>query len=59
MGEKLRHHQICLKLNDREYKALKEIADLQDMKHTEVLRYLIRDEHERLKQWLAQVNHTS
>lgn len=57
MGEKLRQHQICLKLNDREYKALEAIADLQDMKHTEVLRYLIRDEYERLNQW--QANHTS
>lgn len=57
MGEKLREHQICLKLNDREYKALEAIADLQDMKRTEVLRYLIRDEYERLEKWLA--NHTS
>ena len=57
MGEKLREHQICLRLNDREYKALEEIADLQDMKRNEVLRYLIRDEYERLKQW--QANHIS
>jgi len=51
MGEKLREHQICLRLNEKEYKALQELADLQDMKHTEVLRYLIRDEYKRLKEW--------
>lgn len=54
MGEKLREHQICLKLNDGEYKALEELADLQDMKRTEVLRYLIRDEYSRLKTWLSE-----
>ena len=57
MSKKLREYQICLKLNDREYKALETIADLQDMKRTEVLRYLIRDEYERLNQW--QANHIS
>ena len=57
MGEKLREHQICLRLNDREYKALEAIADLQDMKRNEVLRYLIRDEYERLNRW--QADHTS
>ena len=54
MGEKLREYQICLRLNEKEYKALQELADLQDMKHTEVLRYLIRDEYKRLKTWSSE-----
>ena len=49
MGEKLRMYQVCLKLNDKEYKALEALADLQGMKRTEVLRFLIRDEYERVK----------
>lgn len=56
MGEKLREYQICLKLNEKEYKALEELANLQEMKRTEVLRYLIRDEYKRLREW--QENHT-
>lgn len=51
MSEKLREHQICLRLNEKEYKTLQELADLQNMKRTEVLRYLIRDEYKRLKEW--------
>ena len=51
MGEKVREHQICLRLNEKEYKALEKLADLQDMKRTEVLRYLIRDEYRKLREW--------
>jgi len=54
MSDKVREYQICLRLNEKEYKALQELADLQDMKHTEVLRYLIRDEYKRLKTWSSE-----
>ena len=50
----IREYQICLRLNEKEYKALKSLADLQDLKHTEVLRYLIRDEYERMRGWLSE-----
>ena len=51
MGEKLREHQICLKLNDGEYLILQDMAAKLHMKPTELLRMLIRAEDERL--WLA------
>jgi len=48
MGEKLREHQVCLKLSTAEYLMLKDISDKVKMKHTEVLRMLIRMEAEKL-----------
>lgn len=43
MGEKMREHQICLRLNKAEFNMLNAIADRMHAKPTEILRALIRE----------------